>query len=719
MADRFADVDSRIKKSLGDDYEVHNPTKDLGSDYTTDTPEGVKPVDKIAPAKGTGTRMYERLMGTDVHDEWQWTRLGTQIAGGVGGGMLGTEIGAAVGSLGGPVGAGIGAAAGGAIGGFAGSMAGTAAPEASMEIGEYLGILPKGTREGLALNNEDLKTVLHGEALLDMATGGGVIAARAFGRTAIRTMTGVGRAERKLADEAGSKNINLLPVQVGTRTLPRSFVAVLGKFPIVAGPIRKRMLSTEEAYKTAFDNLPADIAPLATLDTISNKIMTEGAGTWRRVSDYFGSQYEQVFKRADEAGARVLPEGTATKVLEITDWVKKTTPAAAVKGRKVRPDEQLSSLSNFLNSSVRPIFKATKSGVKGVAPQTFEQMDQLLTSIDTQIGEYGKKGWTDAVMRLEDLKTAIRGDMYTKIQAANPQIAGNIGADFQAIDKMYSETVADMFETSVAKRFGTVKRGGIRGAKFDPETRTNVEQLAEVLMRGGSTDDLVDLKKLISDDTFKQMASYYVDKQMQKGWTAGSSGVGRAVDLDSMSKALGLGAPNSQAYQYTKKMLELSGGMKIEDVEKLMEIGKKIGSVEAPNASTFVARRATMGGWRAIAGSLLPFMAGAGVNSSKSTMAGALISATAFFGGSRLLGKMITDPLAARSLKYVLKEETSNTVKRAAWLRAGQAAIRGMVDVGEYTEEEGMNLISWMKTADKYVSEHNPDTNKDVPSGDE
>jgi hypothetical protein len=335
--------------------------------------------------------MYERLMGTDVQDPVQWTRLGTQIAGGIGGGMLGTEVGAAVGSLAGPVGAGVGAAVGGLVGGFGGSMAGTAAPEASMEIGEFLGILPKGTREAFALSNEDLKTVLHGEALLDMATGGGVIAARAFGRTAIRTMTGVGKKERMLADEAGAKNINLLPVHVGTRTIPRGFVAVLGKFPIVAKPIRTRMMQTEEAYRTAFENLPADIAPLATLDTISNKIMTESSGTWRKVSDYFGSQYEQVFKRADAAGAKVLPEDTATKVLEITNWIKKTTPAAAVKGNKVRPGEDLRELSNFLNASVRPIFKATKAGVKGVAPQTFEQMDQLLSAIDTQIGEFGKR----------------------------------------------------------------------------------------------------------------------------------------------------------------------------------------------------------------------------------------------------------------------------------------------------------------------------------------
>ena len=62
-----------------------------------------------------------------------------------------------------------------------------------------------------------------------------------------------------------------------------------------------------------------------------------------------------------------------------------------------------------------------------------------------------------------------------------------------------------------------------------------------------------------------------------------------------------------------------------------------------------------------------------------------------------MLGRMITDPLAAKSLKYVLKEETSKALKKKMMMAGWRSAVRGAVDAGEYTEEEGLNLISNME----------------------
>lgn len=689
VADRYRAANKKIKEDLGDEFEVDNP---LGDEFEVQSQQAA-----VAPHKGIGRKMYERFWGSDVEDPLPWTRLGTQIGGGLGGAWAGAAAGGAAGSAIPGVGSGVGALVGGLIGSAAGTVAGSAAPEGGMEIAEALGVIPEGTRKREGLSDEDLRTVMEGEMLLDAATGGGIAAARLFTRGGIKLMSGIGKAERALADEAGLKGIDLLPVQVGKRSFPRAFVAVLGKFPIVAGPIRSRMMRAEDAYKKAFEALPADIAPLATRNNISLSIMSDARKQWQKVSTEFGDRYKKIFERADQAGARVDPTEMSQKTTELLKGIKDVTPTAFVKGKRVATESQMGEVKGFIEQHIRPMFKATRTGVvKGVAPQTFEQMDTVLTAIDTKIGELGKKGYTKAIMRLEELKNAVRKDMYFNIRAADPQTAANIAADFQATDKAYTETVADLFETSVAKRFGTVRKGGIRGASFDVEKNINVEQLSDILMRGDAVDDLEDLSKIVDKDTFKSLAAYTLDRRMQDAYVPTEQGR-HVVNLDALEKGLGLDKPRSPRAQHTARMLEISGGADIEDVQKMIQIGKKLEAVEVPNPSTFIARRGTMGGVQAILSGILPTVVAGGAGQAAAGYGGGLLASAMFLGGSHMLGRMITDPLAAKSLKYVLKEETSKALKKKMMMAGWRSAVRGAVDAGEYTEEEGLNLISNME----------------------
>src|SRR5690606_39673734 len=46
------------------------------------------------------------------------------------------------------------------------------------------------------------------------------------------------------------------------------------------------------------------------------------------------------------------------------------------------------------------------------------------------------------------------------------------------LDTEFSHTMSELFETSVAKRFGSVERRGLRGVGTDKTTRMPVDQLA-------------------------------------------------------------------------------------------------------------------------------------------------------------------------------------------------------------------------------------------------
>lgn len=682
---------------------------DVVEDVPTGNPETDKTlnVQPAKPSKSLTTKAYERFWGTDVNDPVQYPRLGTQLITGVAGGYAGAEVGAAAGgAVGGPIGAGVGAAVGGVAGGLLGTALGTVAPEAYMQTAEFLKIVKPGTAKKFGLKGgvfgEDMKTVLEGEMLIDMVTGGGLVAARQFTRSAVRAWTGVGgifnRSARKLADKAAIEGINLLPVQVGSRTLPRGFVAVLGKFPLVSSPMRSRIHNAEREWKEAFDKLPASIAPLSlSMGSVSKKVLEDGAGLFKKFSDEMSKNYEDVFMRADASGAKITPQSTFDKVQELIGNIKKETPSKA--GRKAATHtEAMEQVKDFLNNDIGPLFRTTKSGATSLADQSLKQMDIVLQKIDGKVANLASKkvpGAPEAISRLESLKNSVKLDMYTNIHGP---FANSIAMDLRGLDKKYTETMADLFETVAAKRFGTVKRGGLKQFNFDPNTRTSTENLTEILTRGDTLTELTDLHKLVEPETFRHIAANVLEKRIQDAYVPGEKGM-QQLDIDGLAKNLGLDKPGSKRYLHTEKLLELSGGVKIGKLKELLEIGRKVASVEAPNSSIFMARRVTMGGLQAAIGGVLPLVAAHGAGSTAGGMIGGLVGSAMLMGGAHLFSRMISDPTIARSLVYVLKPETKRLARKAAWLKGVQTAIQAGRDAALYTEDEAMNLYGNMKQA--------------------
>lgn len=682
------------------------------------------------PEKSLGTKAYERFWGTDVNDPVEYPRLGSQLVTGVAGGYGGAAVGAAAGgAVGGPIGAGIGAAVGGIAGGLGGTALGTVAPEAYMETAEFLGMVKPGTAKRLGVKGgvfgEDMKTMLEGEMLIDMVTGGGLVAARLATRTFTRAATGIGgilnRGAVKMSDRAALDGINMLPVQVGSRTLPRGFVAVLGKFPLVSSPMRSRIHNTEREWKEAFDSLPASIAPLAlSMGSISKKVLEDGKGLFKKFSDDMSKEYENVFARADASGAHITPQSTFDKSKEILDIIAKETPAPAGK-RKASHTGPMEEVKTFLNTDIAPLFRTTKSGANTLADQSLKQMDIMLQKIDGKVASLAKNaepGAHEAIMRLEGLKNSVKLDMYTNIHGP---FANSIAMDLRGLDVEYSKKMADVFETVAAKRFGTVKRGGLKQFSFDGNTRTSVESLGDILLRGDTVKEVEDLKELVEPGTFKEITANVLKKRIEDAYIPGEKGM-QQLDIDGLAKNLGLDKPGSKRYLHTEKLLELSGGLKMDKLKELIEVGRKVSSVEAPNSSVFMARRVTMGGLQAVVGGFVPLMAAHSAGSAAGGMAGGLIGSAVVMGGAHLFSRMISDPTIARSLIHVMKPEMNRMARKAAWLKGVQTALHAGRDAGDYTEREMQNLYHNMKNSadiitDRFADKQSNSNIDQVPSG--
>ena len=71
---------------------------------------------------------------------------------------------------------------------------------------------------------------------------------------------------------------------------------------------------------------------------------------------------------------------------------------------------------------------------------------------------------------------------------------------------------------------------------------------------------------------------------------------------------------------------------------------------------------------------------------------GAAIGGMLFMGGNRLLVSALSNPASSRALKEVISQETSNVVKRAAFLRLTRLGIEGMEEAGELAVEVASDL---------------------------
>lgn len=661
---------------------------------------------EATPHKGLGTKAYERLWGTDVEeDPLEFIRLGSQLVGGIGGSVAGAAVGGAAGTAVAPgpgtvVGAGLGATAGG----FVGGMLGTVAPEGVMEAAEFLGIVNEGTRDRLGLTDNELDTVVEGEAILDMITGGGLMAARvgarAFGKafTGLGIFPGRGGASKKMAEFAAKHGVNMLPVQVGKRELPRGFVSVLGKFPLVAIPLKRNIVKAEQEFKAAFEALPSSIAPIATINEVSHAVFMDAKNLVTTANKEFQKHREDIFRQADHAGSRILPTETASRIGNVLSEIAKETPQQARFSKKAKPTLVMQDLQRFLTNEIAPIFKKHKAGSVTAAPQTFRQMNTVLEKVDEKIAALAKKEGLvaqEAMDRLQRVRQAVQIDMYTNIQGT---FGKDIAGDLAAIDKKYSETVADIFTTTSAKKFGTVRKGGLSNLGMpDVPTGVSMDNLTEVLLKSGDVSELTDIHRLVEPETFKKMAAYSLHKQIDNAYTDG----GKVLNLQTLTKSLGLDAPKSTRYAYTKKMLELSGGLSMEDLGKLVEVGELIGKVEAPNASVFIARRGIMGGTESIFKAIIPAVAVGSAGTAAGGVGGGIIATMAFIGGSHMVGRMISDPRIARPLHKVLDKEATSMVKKGAALQIGRIFANQMVGDGEFTMKEGLD---WRRHYEKTIN---------------
>ena len=202
-----------------------------------------------------------------------------------------------------------------AAGAAGGTLLASVLPETRLEIAEFFGLIPEGTRARTALSGEQLARVVEGEAYLFGSFGALGSLSRLSARGATNFLAGVTDESKRLANIAAKGyKVDTLPVQVGEGTFANNTLNVLGRMPFIGNPARKQFLRTHaEMYKAAVD-LPPRIAPLMSSSELSQKIYKEYRELYDNFTTAKNAEYDRIFLAAERARVVIDPIGSNIQV---------------------------------------------------------------------------------------------------------------------------------------------------------------------------------------------------------------------------------------------------------------------------------------------------------------------------------------------------------------------------------------------------------------------
>jgi hypothetical protein len=672
-------VDQSADAPMLEAPELH----DLGPVEGGSLPPGMQPTGQATPADPTPPKTLvdkavDHFLGRDTPDDpVPMPRLAATIIGSLGGGLLAADVPTPPTLPGAALKAGLAVA-----GSAAGAVSGFVAPEGTALLARKLGLINKETQQSLSMPDEQLKAGIEGEAILDLATSGGVGIARIFGRNITRAMT-MGRvnpAADDLAETAAKYGVNMLPVQLGANKVLRMFISVFGRMPWLMSPYIKAAKETQDRLLQALKEFPESLAPAAAGSDVAMRAFRAAKTLATDTVDYYDNLKKGMLQKADSTGIKVSTYETVHHAQDALAEIKRISPVTGRGGRPVLSPE-LATVSKFINDNIVPMAQDTGKAIQYTS-QTLTQMDTLRGLVSNMMTKVKSPEALDALKRVEN---GLNADMLSN--ARGPQAKDAI-QNFLKMDEQRANALNDIFNTATANKFKQFDKEGLLGS--GKATTKSMDELVDVITKSENPEAVANLVKLTERDpeALQGVARSVLDQKILSALKSGKE-QGARFDVETFADSIGLNNKTSNRYHYMTKLLDAAGGMKMPEMEKMVEVAKQVGSVEIPNYNTFLVRRTAIGGIKAGMNAMIPSVAFASSAGSSFAFGPASLVATGMaLMGSRGFASMISNPASARALRTVMSKEVTEGVRRAAWVKTLRLGVRAMQSGTEGVDQE-------------------------------
>jgi len=533
-----------------------------------------------------------------------------------------------------------------ATGATIGGAIGTPLGPAGMVGGSVLGAAAGEALVGGVKRQPPMKTARKAlaEAETELLFTGGIAALRPFMdvmKGARRAMLGVGQKEMAMFKEGQKFGVELSPTDVSRSSIVRNVVKVVGRFPFLGTPAQKQAAIKAEQVFQGKDRLLVTLGPAQNLADVGVDLNKAARNSFKGFRDEARVLYENARQIADDAGEVIPTENIKKLAGVITENFESARPGrAGKKSQVVEFAESLAEIPDNLNGT---------------------QYQAMADDLDVAMTQAKKDGF------------AIKQGMNLKY-AAELDLRSSPHQEFvEAINKAddYFARGVVTFDTPTAKRFNRVRKGGFQVGISKPGT-LNEDELFKAAFNTKSPKAMLDLRKLVGKTTFDDA----VRNHIEDAFSAAQVTINEVPTFnpDILIKKLGLldqHAPQYKALQTALKGTELSP----KDFVDFADVARKALSAEAPEVSTFLARRAVFTGAKGGLSTLLPGLAVGG--GAFATGAGTIISPIMAVMATLVTRqgiKVLSDPRTLKLATRALAEDASKATKLALYARLARLA---------------------------------------------
>jgi hypothetical protein len=430
-----------------------------------------------------------------------------------------------------------------------------------------------------------------------------------------------GKPDKQLYDSAKKIKFPLSLSDAGNM-ISRGYGRVIGVFPFVGQPIKKGFAQKANILNKAADDTLNTFAPNVTLTKLGMD-MAEASkstfGDFRRVTTFL---YDDALSSINKTKVPII----STKNLKnsFRNFSKE------VDAGKIR----LTSGKILQDSRKDSIYKFAKNGLKIPEYITVNQYRGLVKSMQDFANKSGKEGYnikvitgfksaierdlnllttkkyTDTIAKKVDPKTV--SEIITKLKFANKVYANGLENSIitNKLKKQASEAGIKLtsipgkkaFDTPISKEFKKVDKN-IFGPGYQVQGSITSDQLGKVLLanRNVTPQLLDDLRTLVGDKQYKN----FVRARLQTGYDKSlikftePDRTGLMFDPYKFETNLGL---NTKAGRELLESMLKGSKLKIDDLDAFFTVAKNHAGLKIPDVSSFVARRAALGGTKSVLG---------------------------------------------------------------------------------------------------------------------
>jgi len=528
-----------------------------------------------------------------------------------------------------------GAIIGGAIGaplGPAGMLAGSALGAAAGQA--FIGGIKRQPPKETAMQALD-------EARTDLLFTGGVSAIRPLVQTigaARRGLLGVGEQELKKVREAEKFGVGLGAADVTRFNAVKSAIKVIGRFPFLGTPAKQEAAKKAEQVFEGKERIMARLGPIQNLAEIGIDLNKAARNAFKGFRDEATTLYERARDIADSQGA-IIP----------TQNIKKIAGVISENFDAARPGR---------TGKRSPIVEYADTLKEIPDSLTGSQYDALVDDLDVALTQSKQDGF--AIKNGMTLKNASEIDLRS---STSPEFADAI----KEADEFFSKGM-NTFETPTAQKFNRVGKNVFK-VGLTKQGTLNEDELFRAAFNTKSPEAMKDLRGLVGPEVFNKAVRNHIETAFTKAKTS-IEGV-ETFDPDIFINKLGLSDPNSAEFKALQTALKPTN-VDPNDLVRFARVASDAFSTEIPNVSTFIARRAALGGGKSALKALIPGLAVTG-----GAAAGGITPAMAILVtlGTRRGVKVLSSPRTLKLATQAMDKELTIAQRRVAAVKIVRTAI--------------------------------------------